>query len=386
MANDMTPLPPVRRIPWLALIFLLLALVSYLNLPNQYQWGGGVIYNAGTREIAPGVAAGVPTDAGYGYGGEMTVTKGTVSVSYAPSSAPMAPTPPPMMDAMARGGSSGVAMPYPGPYPYTNGEATAHDTREFNKIYYNADMQTRDVQGLTKHIETTVRGHGGRVDNTSSSPTYGSVSFVVPQSKFDDFRSELESLVGWRFLTVNVNSQNLLPQKQGIEQQQTNVETNITDLKAAKAKLLTTHNGTVAALQSQIDANEREIAMLKSQTSTDPAVSNQIASRLLALAADQTTLKTEIANENSSYSYQHDYYDLQIKYANSNLDAVKTADQDLLDNVATVSGTVSVRWISLWEMALAYLPGYWIPSIFLLLAALAYLWHRKEGQVFGVYI
>jgi len=389
MADAMTPAAPVRRVPWLALFFLLLAIISYWNLPGQ--WQGGVVYN--TREIVPPMAM-APTSVGYAGGG--TVTHGSVNVSYSTNAAPTPagmPSVPPMMgdvqsiqgDAMVSGGSSGVMMPsYPMPYPGT--DASANDTREFNKIFYNAQMQTRDVQGLTKRIETVVRGHAGRVDNTSSSPTYGSVSFVVPQDKFEEFRTELESLIGSRFLTVSVNSQNLLPQKQGLEQQQISVKSSISDLATQKAKLLTSHNDTLAALQSQIDVNEHEMAMLKAQTSTDPAVSSQIASRLLTLAAAQTDLNAQVSNENASYSYQRDYYDLQIKYANSDLGTIKLADQDLLDNVATVSGTVSVHWISLWEMALAYLPGYSIPGIFLLLAGLSYLWHRKEGRVFGIYV
>jgi len=46
-----------------------------------------------------------------------------------------------------------------------------------------------------------------------------------------------------------------------------------------------------------------------------------------------------------------------------------------------VNGSVSFRWISLWEMAQLYLPGYWIPGIFAILAFCSYLFDRRR---FGV--
>ena len=60
---------------------------------------------------------------------------------------------------------------------------------------------------------------------------------------------------------------------------------------------------------------------------------------------------------------------------------MKTQDKALLDDVATVNGTVSIRWISLWEMIQLYLPGYWIPAIF---AALAFLSYLRDRRRFGV--
>ena len=62
-------------------------------------------------------------------------------------------------------------------------------------------------------------------------------------------------------------------------------------------------------------------------------------------------------------------------------------DESLMEDVATVSGTVSLRYISLWEMLQLYLPGYTIPAIFALLA-LGSLWrdrrHYTRHQVAGL--
>ncbi|MEQ1500536.1 MAG: hypothetical protein ABL917_04180, partial [Parcubacteria group bacterium] len=101
--------------------------------------------------------------------------------------------------------NKGGGMMYP--YPYPNPAVPVSDTREFLKTYYSAYMRTRNVQSLTNRVETVVRGYDGRIDNQSSSEKYGSVSFAMPQGKFSAFRAELESLIGSRFININISSQ-----------------------------------------------------------------------------------------------------------------------------------------------------------------------------------
>src|SRR3990172_9364400 len=66
---------------------------------------------------------------------------------------------------------------------YPNPNVPVNDTREFLKVYYSAFMRTRDVQGLTRRVETTIRGYGGRIDQESSSPQYWDVNFSLSPSK-----------------------------------------------------------------------------------------------------------------------------------------------------------------------------------------------------------
>lgn len=259
------------------------------------------------------------------------------------------------------------------PYPYQNPEVPATDTREFLKVYYNASMRTRDVQGLTRRVETTVRGYDGRIDQESSTSQYGSVSFAVPQSKFEAFRAELEGLVASRFLTINISSQNLLPQKLSIEEQQKQADTALADYKAARQKIVTTHASAAQSFKAEINADEKQLATLRAQTPTP-----QILAQIQSVSGDMANLKQRLANENASYSAQLKNADSNIKNAEDWQKAVKTQDQKLLDNVATVTGTVSIQWIGLWDIALLYLPGYWIPSIFALLAILSLLWDRRR--------
>lgn len=249
--------------------------------------------------------------------------------------------------------SVGMMRPDIYPYPYPNPEVPVTDTREFLKMYYNAMMRTRDVPSLTRRVETTVRGYSGRIDQESSSPEYGSVSFALPQAKYEAFRTELETLVGSRFLTINISSQNLLAQKVSIEEQQKQADKNLADYKAARQKLVIAHANVVQSLQAKIDV-------------------------AAATSSDRILYQQQLANENASYATQLKNADANIKYAQDWQKAVQTQDKVLLDNVATVTGTVSIQRISLWEIVLLYLPGYWIPFIFAVLTVLSYLNDRRR--------
>ena len=193
----------LSHISWLTIVLGLLTVVTFFAVNDSggryvtqmMGLGGGMSYTSIETAVPPTAV-------------DMMVRESSASI--APSSA--------MMDSKAY-------YPDSYPYPYYNQGVPATDTREFLKVNYNASMRTRDVQGLTRRVVTTVRGFDGRIDQESSSPEYGSVGFVIPQSKYDAFRDELESLVNSRFLTVNVSSQNLLPQKQSIEEQQKQADT-----------------------------------------------------------------------------------------------------------------------------------------------------------------
>lgn len=325
------------HISWLTIVLALLAIGTFIAVSGpggQYITpmgigGGGAEYSGNTKAVSP-TSVGAPM-----------MDRGVTNVYY--------------------------------PYPYPNPDVPVTDTREFLKIYYSALLRTRDVPGLTRRVETTVRGYGGRIDQESVSPKYGSVSFSVSQSKYEAFRAELEGLVGNRFLSVNISSQNLLPQKISIEEQQKQADTTLADYKAARQKIITAHATAVQTLQAKINADEQQLATLRAQVSTP-----QLLIQIQALTDEWSSLKQQLVNENASYTTQLSNADANIKYAQDWQKAVQTQDQTLLDNVATVSGTVSVQWISLWDTALLYLPGYWIPTIFAVLTVLSYLRDRRR--------
>ena len=313
-------------ISWLTIVFALLAVITFFAVSDpsvQYAtrmgFGGGAGYSEGNKAVSP--------------------TTGGV----------------PMMDSgVTSAPSAGMMRPDYYPYPYPNPDVPVTDTREFLKIYYNASMQTRDVPALTRRVETTVRGYDGRIDNESSAEKYGYVSFALPQSKYGAFRNELEGLVGSRFLKVNISSQNLLSQKVSIEEQQKQADTSLADYKTARQKLVSAHASAVQSLQAKIDATS-------------------------ATSSERASLEQQLARENASYTRNLSNADANIKYAENWVKGVLTQDATLLANVATVTGTVSVEWISLWDIALLYLPGYWIPTIFAILAILSFNSDRRHS-------
>ncbi|OHA17734.1 MAG: hypothetical protein A2664_03935 [Candidatus Taylorbacteria bacterium RIFCSPHIGHO2_01_FULL_46_22b] len=323
-----------RRVSWLTIVLTILAIGTFVAVARpSMRYAVPMGTSVGVMEDSPNSGVSYPTAAG-------------------------APT---------RDGS----LYYP--YPYPNPDVPVTDTREFLKVYYNTSMSTRDVQGLTRRVETTVRGYDGRIDQQSSSPKYGSVSFALPQGKYDAFRAELESLVPSRFLTINISSQNLLPQKQNIEEQQKQADTTLSDYKTARQKLVNAHASKVQSLQSQIDADTQQLVTLRAQTETP-----QLLIQIQSVSDNVASLKKQLVNENASYTLQLNEADRNIKYAQDWQKAVQTQDQTLLDNVATVNGTVSIQWISYWNIARLYLPDYWIPFIFAVLAFFSLLFDRRR--------
>lgn len=333
----------MRNISWTTIILALLTLFTFIATTDRHYRYYDIMPMRGAMESGAGV------------------------------SMPSTPTQAPMME-------DGVvnslqykdsSMPYP--YPYGNPNVPSEDTREFLKVYYNANLRTRDVQGLIRRVETTVRGYNGRVDNVSSSDKSGYVNFVVPQSKYEAFRTELEGFVGSRFITLNISSQNLLWQKVSIEEQQKQADTSLANYKSARQSLITSHTAKLKSLQTKVSVAEELLSALRLQTQT-PEVIAQIKNTSDSLSS----WKQEIANENSSYAVQLNYADNNIKYGEDWQKAVRTQDKALMDNVATVSGSVSVQWVSAWDMTLAYLPGRTIPLVFALLTLVSLFWDKRR--------
>ncbi len=326
-----------HKTPWLAIVLAVLAIISFIAcLPRQggyVEIMSGGSYEGTTRTLVPPPSAGVPQ-------ADNTAAQSPASM--------------------------------PAPY-YGGGDVPVTDTREFLKTDYSATMRTRDVSGLTARAETTIRGYGGRIDQSSSADKNGYIQFVVPLSKFNDFRNELEHLVPSRFITIQISTQNMLPQKQDIEATQKQVEQHISDLQVARSKVVASHAITAKSLQVRINVAQVELNALRALP--NPGATQQ--ARMATLSSTIASLQSSLASENTSYANTLASYDAQIKYANTSLTAVKTQDQALLDTVATVRGTINIEWISLWDIARLYLPGFWIPAIFAALSLLSYLWERR---------
>ena len=280
-------------------------------------------------------------------------------------------------------GTSAPSMPsldnYYTPPFYGGGDSPITDNREFLKIGYNATVRTRRAPLLAARIETLIRGFGGRIDSASSGEKSGYISFALPKEELSTFQLAIKDLAGARFYTEQTNSQNLLPQKQMIEENQRQNEKNLSDLNAERGQIVRSHNQVVASHQSRVDSINRDIATLNAEyPSADAARRAQILNIINQLQAEINTIRYQIANENKSYQTKISDIDNKIRNTQENLRIIKNEDTNLINNVATVNGTISLTWINLWELADAYAPGRLLAWVFLLAAIAYYLfWHRR---------
>ncbi|MBI2676744.1 MAG: DUF4349 domain-containing protein [Candidatus Yanofskybacteria bacterium] len=258
------------------------------------------------------------------------------------------------------------------------------DNREFTRTDYSANIRTRRVDELVENIGDTVRFLGGRVDSSNSSKQYGHVSFVVPADKFESFRRSVKRLAGGRFLIENIYTENLLPQKQSIEQQQKNAGETLTKLRSEKNSLISNHKKVVAQIQSKINEVDKRITAvrIKLDVTNDPSQREILKAEERRLLDEKNTLEAELANENSNYSSKLYSLDLQIRENEAILDSAFKEDQKLVDTVATVRGTVSLGWISVWEIIRLYVPVNFGFVVFGIAAIAAYLIHRRRSYLF----
>lgn len=328
----MNDVMPRERTPWITIILAILTFIAFVACTPD---GGGVYPMPAMR-----------------FGG-------TTGVAESPG----------MPSVMDQGMSGVVAPDY---YPYPDDDVPATDTREFLKISYHAQILTRKVEDVARRVETIVRGYDGRIDQMSSAHRFGFVRFVVPASQFDAFRSEIEGLIGPRFIDVEISSQNLLPQKISIEERQKLVEDAIAAANDARAKLVAAHANRVQSLEGEIASMKAQISDLEEQ-----APSSERDAQLAALRSTLASYESQLASENASYASKLSWADARIKSAETALTAVQNDDQELLDSVATVEGTISFQFVSLWDIARLYLPGYSIPAILAVLTVISFLFERR---------
>jgi hypothetical protein len=273
------------------------------------------------------------------------------------------------------GGNSDIAYPSPG----YNGQPTVNDTREFLKVNYSGEIETRNVSDTVKRVKGAVREAEGRIDSEQTSKKYGHVRFVIPKSNFEEFRSEVESITHAKLYTESVSSQNLLGQKQIIEQQQASATATLARLEQEKKNLDTEYTNRISTLNRQLASTQAQLSNVRyKQTQTDDQ------SEYVALQSDEynliqqeTNLKESIAFENRNYTSRSNMYASQINYAKQNVAAVDKQDTQFTNNIETVEGYVSVRWISLWEIAKVFSPIHPTLIIIIVIVGLIFFLNRR---------
>jgi len=266
--------------------------------------------------------------------------------------------------------------------PYSGGELSVSDKREFLKVNYNATLRTRYITDTKNRIETIVRGSGGRVDSSTGGDKNGYVNFAIPKDNLESFKIEIKDLVGTRFYSEQINSQNLLPAKQTIEENQRKTEKSLSNLQTERGKIVKDHNQNISSYQYEISSINAEVNTLNIEYQYTTAVRKaEITNKISQLQTKIGTIQSQIVNENKDYQTRIGGIDVQIKNVQENLKTIQKQNSDLLDNVATVNGSISLNWINLWEIADAYLPGPILAWIFSLAALATFLWYRYSMRI-----
>jgi hypothetical protein len=265
------------------------------------------------------------------------------------------------------------------PLPVSPTTPTVSDTREFLKIGYSASVQTRSVSKAGERVEVLVRGFGGRVDTASYSSESGYMSFVVPQDKFSQFRLALrEAAGGERFVFEHTNSENLLGEKQGLEKEQARTSEHLAELRARLQSLASEHSAKVAALETEQRQNKSEQATVIEMERLHPEQATILEARLEALRRSARVIGNTLAAEQSSFSAQQGSLEAEVRAAEQVIQSLHDQTSELLQQVATVSGTVNLERIGLLSFLDAYVYFRWTLPTVLLLFGLFYFLRAKR--------
>jgi hypothetical protein len=265
-------------------------------------------------------------------------------------------------------------------YPYQNNQPDITDTREYLKTSYSADIKTRDVHETVNDVKNAVRDVEGRVDRFQSSDKSGYVSFAVPVVRFEEFRNTVEKLTHKKLYTENISSENLLSQKQSIEQQTASATSTLADLQKKKAALDAAHVQTLNTLKGQLSSIQGQLIIVRQNIAVTQD-QNQLTlyrSQEASLASQESSLKQRIASENSTYTSQNSYLTTQINQYKEYVDSLGKQDTQFMNNIATVNGQVSVEWISWWDMMEKISPIHPVIIIIILILIILYVLYRKN--------
>ena len=277
------------------------------------------------------------------------------------------------------------SMVAPDYYPYYQDGTSVEDTREFMKVAYRAEVKTRDVKDATGDVKNAVRDAEGRIDNLNESPKSAYISFVVPKSNFENFREEIESLAHEKLIAVNVSASNLLSQKQNIEEQDKNAKERLASFETQLKDLTARHNQTVKNLQTNLEANNLELAHTRAliATTTESSSLSVLRNQEANLVASIAALNKNLKSENTSYTADKQNLDSQIAWVKTEQENIAEQDENFTDNIETVQGSVSIEWISYWGLAKVFSPIH--PTwVIIILAVLTWYLLSRKNYVPGV--
>ncbi|MDO9509935.1 MAG: hypothetical protein Q7J14_01450 [Candidatus Magasanikbacteria bacterium] len=270
---------------------------------------------------------------------------------------------------------------------YYNGSGDITDTREYLKTNFGLNIKTRQVDKMYTRLKTIVRGYDGRIDNSNLTEKYASISFVLPKSTYESFVEEVTEIFPKKFITIHENSNNLLGQKQNIENQTEYASTTLENLKAERADNIKKYDEKYASLNKETSRLQRVMENLveqrKTVSSTETEALKKIDDQLSYTRQIHNNAMSDLMRAMTQHEKDLENFDNQIKKTENNLVELDKQDTNLINNVETVNGTITLQWISLFNIVNLYVPFTKILIIFFVGIILFYLlFGRKSKEIY----
>lgn len=302
----------------------------------------------------------------------------------------------PVPNMATRTSSSGSSMYIP--YVNYNNNGNISDTREYNKKTFSANIKTRAVEEIAKKVEGLIKMLDGRIDSSNISESNASFSFVIPKTKLDSFESQMRSFASKKLYSQTVTSQNLLNEKQNLEQNQTATQESINYLAKQKTQVEADYTKKINTLKSQITAKRAQLELVNSSlitkesslaAATDSNVIQSISSEVTSLeqskriyTQDITRLTSEINAATNVFKSQMSGLGMSLDNQNQVLSNLGTQETQFLDKVETVQGSVSISYITLWELLNIFSPfNLWVVLGILILIGRLLLLRKEENSL-----
>ena len=249
------------------------------------------------------------------------------------------------------------------------------DTREFMKTSYDTTIQTRNVKSVLRDVKGSIKVANGRIDQLNENTKSGYISFVIPKINFENFKDEIESITNEKLIVENISSENLLNQKQSIEQQKQNADNSLMGLEQQQKDLLAKHTQTKNKLSNEQKDLENELYLM------DPPPGG-FSSENIAYRQDLSNQieqkKQQITAENYTYTTNNQSIKNQINNVNNQLQNVAKQDSNFIDNIETVNGSIRIEWITLWQLIKVFSPIHPTIIIIILVIVIWYFLKRKN--------
>jgi hypothetical protein len=256
---------------------------------------------------------------------------------------------------------------------------TIADNREFLKTDYSASISSQNVTELVQQIQNTVKGFDGRIDYLSSTESQGYLYFVIPVDKLDSFKTQVKNLAGAKFCAETLETQNLLNQKQSIESDQQQINNQIISYNNQEETLATEHTKIINSLQAQINSVKKELTQAQSNLVQDPN-NSELQAQVKNLQNQIAGLKNNLLKENSNYKAQIDSINFQVQSITQSLQTLNDQNNQLLNKVATVRGSIGIFHISWFDASNIYLTPFWLPTLLILLAFATYYLNKRKNH------